>query len=288
MAITKTALMLNSDGSIYHLHLFPDELATTIILVGDPDRVPLVSRHFDRIEIQKQNREFVAHTGYVGKHRLSVISTGIGVGNIDIVMNEVDALFNVDFQNRTVKNTLTPLAFVRIGTSGTLQPHIATDSFVVSKYALAFDGLMHFYRHLPDAEEKNLTEAVRAHFHRLPVVSNVYAAKGSTELCRRFETHCQSGITLTMGGFYGPQYRQLRAPIISESIIDLASNFHFHENPITNFEMETAAIYGLGRLLGHQCCSLNAIVANRITHTVSKDAHTLIKRLIQITLENVI
>ncbi len=286
--IPETALMLNADGSIYHLNLFPEELATVIFLVGDPARASTVSHYFDRIDVKKQNREFIVHTGYLGTQRASVIGTGIGVGNIDIVINEADALANVDFRTRRVKENFTPLRFIRVGTSGAIQADIPIDSLIVSEYAIAFDGLMSYYLAQSSDIDVQLLAALEKHFHRLPTVNNFYAAKGSESLIHLLGAHAKRGITLTLGGFYGPQHRQLRAPVIKENIIEMANSFSFNQKRLTNIEMETAGIYGLCQLLGHDCCSLNAIVANRITETVSKNPLITIKNVIEIALEKLI
>ncbi len=281
----KSALILNADASIYHLNLHPHEIANTIFLVGDPDRVPLVSRHFDHIEIQKQKRELVTHTGTIGQQRVSVVSTGMGVGSIDIVLNELDALVNIDFKTYQVKEKLTKLNLIRLGTCGSLSLDIPVDAQVVSEYAIAFDGLMQFYRQPQDESEKTLLEKTHQHFSDFPMVGAVYVAKGSASLINLFKEACYSGITATAVGFYGPQHRQLRAPLFEKDILDKAATFQFNGLSVVNFEMETAAIYGLSRVFGHRCCSISTVVANRIRDEVSRDSKRSIEQMIEKAIE---
>lgn len=285
MSITTTNLMLNPDGSIYHLNLFPGEIANTVILVGDPDRVSLVSAHFDRIDIKKQKREFVTHTGMLHNKPISVVSTGIGVGNIDIVLHELDALMNIDFKTREIKSTITSLKLIRLGTTGALQKDIAVDQLIISDSAIAFDGLLNFYQLHYSERENRLLNAVHKQFADFSMVNNAYVADRSLTLPIEISEKCLAGITLTTIGFYGPQHRSLRAPIIKKDIFTYVDRFHFENKMITNFEMETAAIYGLGNLLGHQCCSVSAVVANRITETVSRDPLAAVKKMIRLVLQ---
>jgi len=286
MKISKTDLLLNADGSVYHLNLLPGELAETILLVGDPKRVELVSKHFDHIEIKKQKREFIAHTGTIGKQRLSVIGTGIGAGNIEIVMTEIDALFNVDFSTRTVKKNLTPLRFIRLGTSGALQENIPIDSYLISHYGIAFDGLLNYYQLSYKENEKHLLEAIEKHFSRFSMLPTPYVAQGSPNLISLFRSKLHEGITLTANGFYGPQHRQIRVPLITDNMIECAHQFQHNGVKITNFEMETAAIFGLANLLGHESCSINAIIANRFTEAVSQNPTKTIQLMIEMGLES--
>lgn len=286
MKISKTDLLLNADGSIYHLNLLPGELAETILLVGDPARAKLVSQHFDALEIQKQKREFIVHTGTIGKQRISVIGTGIGACNIEIVITEADALFNIDFSTRTAKTDLTQLRFIRLGTSGALQKNIPVDSFLVSDYAVAFDGLLNYYQLSYNENENRLLQAIHQHFSDFSMLPLPYVAQASDALHSLFnDTTCHHGITLTANGFYGPQYRHIRLPLIANNVIDCAREFQHNGMLITNFEMETAAIFGLSTLMGHQCCSLNTIVANRFTDTVSRDPAKTIQTMIEMGLE---
>lgn len=267
--IQSSELILNPDGSIYHLHLRPEHLAKTIITVGDPDRVPAVSKHFDRIEYAFNKREFVTHTGYIGNKRLSVISTGIGPDNIDIVFNEVDALFNIDLESRIPKSELTSVSFIRIGTSGALQPDIAVDSFLLSSYAIGWDNLFSFYE-LPRSEEIRAWEQeVAVEIPDLPVPSTLVKAPGNLQ--RHFPSSFLRGITLTCPGFYTPQGRQLRlASRLKADHFSKMQTLRLGEERITNMEMETSAIYGMAQLLGHQALSCNAILANRPNGVFSK------------------
>lgn len=283
-AIAESELIINSRGAIYHLNLRPEELAPTVFTVGDPDRVSAVSRHFDTIEHKAQHREFISHTGYIGKKRITVVSTGIGTDNIDIVLNELDALVNIDLSTRMVKPQLTPLTIIRMGTSGSLQKDIPVDSFVASTHGLGIDNLLNFYRH-EDTEEDNallqsFTTQTQLH-HRL---AQPYISGASPSLLKHFVDGFHQGITVTCPGFYGPQGRVLRLGLHQPELIDRLTEFSYGPHRVTNFEMETAGIYGLGRLLGHHCLSLSAIVANRISRTFSPDGNKAVEKLIADTL----
>ena len=249
--------------------------------MGDPDRVAAVSKYFDTIELKKQKREFVTHTGTLQGKRLSVISTGIGTDNIDIVLNELDALVNVDLATRQIKDEMTTLTIVRIGTSGALQKDIPLDAMLISKYGLGFDNLLHFYNLDYNQEEKTMMQAASMHFSPLPV----YAAQAGQSLFDKYLPHAYQGITATCSGFYAPQGRMIRAQTKLPHFLDTMQSFQQEENRITNFEMETAGIYGLGRVLGHDCLSVNTIIANRALKTFSKDSHQAVEHVIQKTLE---
>lgn len=282
-------LILNPDGSIYHLNLQPHQIADTIILVGDQDRVPKVSKYFDTIDVQVQKREFVTHTGMLNGKRLSVVSTGIGSDNIDIVITELDALVNIDFQSRIAKENHTSLKFIRIGTSGSLQKNIEVDSFLISQYGIGLDGLMHFYDYKNSADE---------HITFLHFMENIgkevnfpirpYIAAAGRELLYKLGYNFNKGITLTCPGFYGPQGRTLRLPPSVDDFIDDLRKFEYDQLRCTNFEMETAAIYGMANALGHQGISFNAILANRITNEFSKNPGETVRELIELVLEKVI
>lgn len=282
--IAASELIINERGSIYHLDVHPDELATDIITVGDPDRVVQVSRHFDRLEFKRQHREFVTHTGYIGNKRLSVVSTGIGTDNIDIVLNELDALVNIDFKTRTVNSEIKQLNIVRIGTSGSLQKHIPVDDFLVSTHGLGIDNLLNFYQTQPNKTEDDILAAFAAQTKLSNKVAAPYISACSQSLLQHFKSFHQ-GITVTCPGFYGPQGRVLRLGLSNPGFIDSLSHFSFNGNIISNFEMETAGLYGLGKLLGHQMLSLNAIMANRVTGEFSKDSKKTMDKLISKTLE---
>ncbi len=283
--IAESELIINNRGAVYHLDLRPEELAHTIITVGDPDRVRQVSKHFDKFETKSQHREFITHTGCLGKKRISVVSTGIGTDNIDIVLNELDALVNIDFESRTIKNELTNLQIIRIGTSGSLQRNIPIDSFVASTHGLGIDNLLNFYRHDNNNEEKQLVHSFITQTQLHSHFAHPYISSCSGSLIKHFVKGYHHGITVTCPGFYGPQGRILRLGLRNPALIDRLTQFTFGQHKITNFEMETAGIYGLGKLLGHHCLSLNAIVANRIEKKFSSDSNATTEKLISQTLE---
>ena len=283
--IAESELIINDRGAVYHLNCRPEEIAQTIITVGDPDRVGEVSKHFDKIEYQNNHREFVTHTGYLNKKRISCVSTGIGPDNIDIVLNELDALVNIDFETRLIKEKLTCLNIIRFGTSGSLQKDIPVDSFVTSTHGLGLDNLMHFYRQENNEEELQLIQAFNTHTQLSSGNVVPYINMASGALIKHFTNNYQQGITVTCPGFYGPQGRILRLGLGYPNLIDNLTNFQFGNYRITNFEMETSAIYGLGYALGHHCLSISAIVANRISKEFSKDGALAVEKLIKQSLE---
>ncbi len=283
--IPESELIINPRGAIYHLNLKPEELAHDIITVGDPERVGEVSKFLDHIEFEIQHREFVTHTGWLGKKRLSVISTGIGTDNIDIALNELDALVNIDLGSRTIKDKLTTLNIIRIGTAGSLQQEIAVDSFVASTHGLGIDNLMNFYRTENNEEEKQLLHAFITQTQLHNQFARPYISSVSPALLKHFVRDFHQGITITCPGFYGPQGRILRLGLSSPDLVNRLTQFQFGQHRIANFEMETAGIYGLGKLLGHHCLSLSAIVANRVSKEFSRDGNTTIKRLIRKSLD---
>ncbi|MEO5593408.1 MAG: nucleoside phosphorylase [Chitinophagaceae bacterium] len=283
--IAESELIINDRGAVYHLATRPEELATTIITVGDPDRVAAVSKYFDKIEYKNQHREFVTHTGYSGGKRISVVSTGIGTDNIDIVLNELDALVNIDFETRTIKPQLTSLNIIRVGTSGSLQKDIPVDSCVASTHGLGIDNLLNFYRIEHNNEDKQLLHSFITQTQLHNNFSQPYISGAGSALLKHFVTGFHHGITVTCPGFYGPQGRVLRLGLSSPNLVDSLTEFSFGQHRISNFEMETAGIYGLGKLLGHQCLSLSAIVANRVERQFSKDAGKTMDKLIISTLE---
>ncbi len=278
--IAESELIINSRGAVYHLDLRPEEIAGTVITVGDPDRVKEVSKYFDSVELKVQHREFISHTGHVGKKRLTVLSSGIGPDNIDIVVNELDALVNIDFETRQIKNYLTPLNIIRIGTSGSLQADIPVDSFVASTYGLGIDNLLNFYRYEQNDEEQQLLQSFVTHTQMHGQMSYPYISSASGSLLKHFVKDFHQGITVTCPGFYGPQGRILRLGVRNPGLVNSLSGFHFGQHRITNFEMETSAIYGLGKLLGHNCLAINAIVANRVIKEFSKDGKAAVEKLI--------
>jgi len=284
-AIAESELIINDRGAIYHLDLRPEELATTVLTVGDPDRVAMVSKYFDSIEHRGQHREFVAHTGKIGKKRITVVSTGIGTDNIDIVLNELDALVNIDFGSRTVKPDLTHLTIIRMGTAGSLQKDIPVDSWVASTHGLGIDNLLNFYRHEENEEEKELLHSFSTQTQLHHRLAQPYISGASASLLRHFTAGFHQGITVTCPGFYGPQGRVLRLGLSQPELINRLTAFAYGPHRIANFEMETAGIYGLGRMLGHSCLSLSAIVANRVSRQFSKDGNGTVERLVQETLK---
>ena len=282
--IAASELILNPDGSVYHINLKPGQVANDIIFVGDQNRVEKITKHFDSIEFTTQKREFKTQTGtYKGK-RITVMSSGIGPDNIDIVMNELDALVNVDLETRTVKKELTSLNIVRIGTSGSLQADIPCDSFVMSQYGLGLDNMLRSYL-IDEISETEMEEAFIAQTNWDMRKGRPYVIAGSKTLEKRLESDkIFKGFTGTAGGFYGPQGRVVRLGIQDPELNSKMDSFNFNGTRMTNLEMETGAIYGLGKLLGHNCLSLNAIIANRATGTFSEDPYKAVDELIEYTL----
>ncbi|WP_047546369.1 nucleoside phosphorylase [Psychroserpens sp. Hel_I_66] len=288
MPIKESELILNPDGSVYHLNLRPEDIANTIITVGDPDRVDTVTKHFDTVEFSTHKREFHTQTGtYKGK-KITVISTGIGTDNIDIVFNELDALVNIDLEKREIKSELTSLDIIRIGTSGSIQKEIPLNSFVISEYAAGFDSLLHFY----DSEHVQyfeISEALKKQTNWFNKKSDPYVVKCSERLLKKLSSNKTiNGFTATNVGFYGPQGRILRLAIQDKNLNDKLANFNFKDKNITNLEMETAGIYGISNLLGHHSLSMNAIIANRATGEFSEDPKTIVENLITYTLNKII
>lgn len=285
--IKNSELIVNPDGSVYHLNLRPEHIAHDIIFVGDQNRVEKITQFFDTIEFSAQKREFKTQTGtYKGK-RMSVMSTGIGPDNIDIVINELDALVNIDMETRQPKEMLTSLNIIRIGTSGSLQADIPVDSFVLSKFGLGLDNMLRSYL-IDEVSHKDIEDAFITHTNWDARKGRPYVTACSEKLERMIESdRMHKGITATAGGFYGPQGRVLRLAIQDENLNSKMDNFMFGEHKITNLEMETAAIYGLSNLLGHNALSLNAIIANRASGTFSSDPYKAVDELISYTLDKI-
>jgi uridine phosphorylase len=279
--IAESELIINDRGAVYHLDLRPEELGDTVVTVGDPDRVAEVSKYFDRVEVKRQHREFISHTGLVGKKRITVLSSGIGPDNIDIVLNELDALVNIDFTSREIKKDLKSLNIVRLGTSGSLQADIPVDSFVASTHGLGVDNLLNFYRLDHNDEEQQLLHSFITHTQIHSQTGHPYISSCAASLIKHFVADFHQGITVTCPGFYGPQGRVLRLGIRNPNLINRLTDFRFGQHRISNFEMETSAIYGLGKLLGHNCLALNAIVANRVKQEFSKDGKAAVENLIK-------
>ncbi|QLG46966.1 nucleoside phosphorylase [Costertonia aggregata] len=288
MSLSPSELILNADNSIYHLNLVPQDIAETIITVGDPDRVGHVSKYFDTVDIKKEKREFITHTGKLKGKRITVISTGIGTDNIDIVLNELDALVNIDFESRTVKPQKTTLDIFRIGTSGAIQPNIPVDSFLISEYAIGFDNLLHFYEsehiQFPEMQLAFIDHTDWSVYKSIP-----YIVEGSRDLMLDFDNDVfQLGFTATNVGFYGPQGRKLRLRTQDATLNPKMASFEYQGLKITNLEMETSGIYGLSQLLGHRALSLNCILANRGTGEFSENPEKAIDELIKQTLSIII
>ena len=278
-------LIVSGEGRIYHLNIHAEDIAPTILLVGDPQRVPMVSAHFDKVTFTAHKREFVTHTGYLNSKRISVVSTGIGPDNIDIVLNEIDALFNIDFERRVAKEVHTPLTFIRLGTSGSLQADIPVDSIVLSAFGLGMDNLLHSYKDCPKVREQAMEEAFITHTQWYMDKGHPYIVKGSEALLQQFDSPAVfKGITATAPGFYAPQGRRLRLTPQDDQLNEKLASYHFESHRVTNMEMETAAIYGLSKLLGHQALSMNAIIANRPAGTFSADPGKAVEKLIQYAL----
>lgn len=283
--IAESELILNNDGSIYHLHLLPEDIADTIILVGDQERVDVVSSYFDKIEVKKQNREFRTHTGYYKGKRISVISTGIGTDNIDIVINEIDALFNIDLKTRIPKEKTKSLNFIRIGTSGALHEFLEVDKPVASKMSLGFDNLLNFYADRPQITHSDIEEAFMKTVDWHKDLHRPYVVECSDKLFDTIAFDMPFGITISAPGFYAPQGRQLRLKPADVELNEKIRKFSFNNLKITNFEMECSAIYGLSKLLGHNALTVCLIIANRYSKKFSQDYKKSIGSLIQTVLD---
>jgi len=283
--IADTELIITPENKIYHLNLSKEEIADDIVLVGDPDRVTLISNKFDSIEHKIQNREFVTHTGTLNRKRISAIATGIGPDNIDIVINELDALVNIDFETRTINKTKKKLNLIRLGTSGALQKNIAIDTFIASSYGLGFDGLAHFYQNKEILEQK-MANAYTVHANWSINLATPYFIKASECLLERFP-ELAHGITATAPGFYGPQGRALRLTPAISNLHKKMETFRNKETKICNFEMETSALYYLGQTLGHNTLTICAIIGNRLTKEYSKDYKKTVEKMIDLVLKRI-
>jgi len=286
--IPESELVLGPGGGVYHLALRPEQLAHDVILVGDPGRVERVSARFDRVEHRASNREFVSHTGTLGGQRFSAVSTGIGADNVDIVVNELDALVNVDLERREVRDEHQRLRLVRLGTSGCLQSDIPLDAPVVSRYALGLDGLLGFYAAEPDPDEAELVAAFREHAGWRPGWNPPYAVRAGASLFEALGAGLASGVTLTANGFYGPQGRELRLPVADPDLNRRFRSFRHGDLRLTNFEMECSALYGLAALLGHEACTACVVVADREGGRLSADPHAAVERLLDLALERLV
>jgi uridine phosphorylase len=285
--IPSTELLLNPDNSVYHLNLHPHQIAEDIIMVGDPGRVKTISNYFDRIEHQSENREIITHTGMLNGKRLTVLSTGMGTDNIDIVINELDALVNIDLDKRILKENQRSLNLIRLGTSGALQEDIPVDSFVVSEYGLGLDGLMNYYEFHQTEEETELLKQFYQQTNYSKTFAQPYFVKANKALFDLLNNgdNFYSGITATAPGFYGPQGRKLRIDLKYPDINEKLNSFKHNELQVVNFEMETSALYGLSRALGHHACTVCVVIGNRFTKESSKNYKASVKELIELTLQ---
>lgn len=282
--IAESELILNKEGRIYHLNLKPDELADTVITVGDPARVAEVSRYFDEIEFTTEHREFIFHTGYLNKRRLTVMSTGMGTPNIDIVLNELDALANIDFETRTIKPTIKSLKIIRFGTAGCFQSDVPVGSVVLTDFSVGFDNLLWFYPFTMSDIELKLQQSLINQFNQqLPV--QPYIFEGDQQLRQQLQSNCIVGMTATCPGFYGPQHRILRSPPVMTDFMDQLTEWRPGQSKCLNFEMETSAIYGMASLLGHKACSLSTILANRVTGEFDSHPGKSVDNMIKNSLE---
>jgi len=281
-------LILTERGAIYHLNIKPDQLADTVLLVGDPSRVAVVSKHFDRIEHKTQHREFITHTGYIGNKRISVISTGIGTDNIDIVMNELDALANIDFKTRSIKPQTKSLNILRLGTCGALHIDTPIDSLIVSSCAIGMDNLMHYYRLQNNTDEQYILHEFGLHTRLQHSFISPYIAEASIQLRKYFGNQFLHGITATTPGFYGPQARAMRVPISQPNLLDALASFNSRNMRVLNFEMETSALYGLGKIFHHHCLSVSTVINNRATQTFSTNMEAAIDNMIVKTVEAIV
>ncbi len=284
--IPPSELVLAADGSIYHLRLKPENIADTILVAGDPKRVAMISSRFEQIDFKIQNREFVTHTGFYKGKRLTAMSTGIGTDNIDIVLNELDAVVNVDLKTREPKNERKSLTIVRLGTSGALQKDIPVDSVLVSEKAIGFDGLLHFYQDKFKEEDKAIARAFKEYSGWPDAAADPYVVSADTSLFEQVKNGLLSGITATAPGFYAPQGRSIVLEPAIAPMDDILSGFAYGNLRITNFEMETSALYGLSALLGHRACTVCAIIANRISNRFSDNPSQTVDRMIDTVLNN--
>ena len=280
-AIGASELIINDRGAIYHLNVRPEEIADTIITVGDPERVAEVSKYFDRVEHKLAHREFITHTGYIGQKRISVLSTGIGPDNIDIALNEIDALANINFDTRSINDQKKSVSIIRMGTCGSLQGEVGVNELVAGTHGLGIDNVLHFYQRENNEEEKAILAAFDEHTKISAHKIQPYIASASAGLLKHFTEGYSHGITVTCPGFYGPQGRILRLPLKMPNLVDQMTSFKYGQHRIANFEMETSAIYGLCNLLGHQCLSINVIIANRVKKEYSKDMSKAVDHMIE-------
>jgi uridine phosphorylase len=285
--IPNSEFIVNPDGSAFHLHIQPDQLADKIVMMGDPDRVTLTASFFDTIECDVRSREFHTITGIYKGKRLTALSHGIGTDNIDIVMTELDALANIDFQTRTVKPELRQLTMIRVGTSGGMQPHCPIDSYVVSEKSIGFDGLLHYYANSQQVREEDFEEAFQKHVNWSPYHCSPYVVSADEELVERIGYDMIRGVTISAIGFYGPQGRHVRLPLADPDLNAKIESFRYRDYSITNYEMESSAIAGLGKMMGHKCMTVCAIIANRVALESNANYRGSIEDLIKVVLERI-
>lgn len=286
--IEPSELIINPDGTIFHLHLKPEQLAENIILVGDPGRVKMISEFFDKIESESENREFVSATGLFGTKRITVLSTGIGTDNIDIVLNELDALVNIDLVTRQIKDRHTSLNIIRIGTSGGLQGDIPVNAFLASAKSIGFDGLLNFYQNRNEVSDLLFEESFKSFVSWNDLLPSPYVVSADQNLFDKIvDDSFTSGVTISAPGFYGPQGRELRLKIVDPLINDKIEAFRFNHQRITNYEMECSAIYGLSKLLGHKALTVCIIIANRVSKKANEDYKPVMINLVQKVLERI-
>ncbi len=284
--IPASQLILNNEGAVYHLNLHPDQLADDVILVGDPGRVDMVAAYFDKIEVQRQNRELITRTGYFHGKRITVLSTGMGTDNIDIVLNELDTLANIDLKTRMPKEQHHTLNLIRIGTSGALQPEIGVeDTYIATRYAIGLDGLLYFYEKNTEVNEIAMRDAFIEQMNYPSDLPKPYVVEGSQELFDRLSEGYIQGVTATAPGFYGPQGRTLRMHLSYPELNRKMESFNYQGWRVCNFEMESSALYGLGKMMGHNCMTVCAVIANRVIEKFAIDYHPYIQKLIVNTLE---
>ena len=283
--IPASQLVLNNEGAVYHLNLHPDQLADDVILVGDPGRVDMIAAYFDKIEVQRQNRELVSRTGYFHGKRITVLSTGMGTDNLDIVMNELDTLANIDLQTRMPKAEHRALNLVRIGTCGALQPDIEMGENVATRYAIGLDGLLYFYEKNEEVNEIAMCDAFIGQMDYPADLPKPYVVEGSKALFDRLAEGYYQGVTATAPGFYGPQGRTLRMQLAYPENNRKMEGFEYNGWRISNFEMESSALYGLGKMMGHNCLTVCVAIANRVTEKFLTDYHPYVQKLVVNTLE---
>lgn len=283
----ETELILTSEGRVYHINLLNEDIADNVIVVGDQGRVSQISAYFSKVDFKTEHREFVTHTGWFNGKRVTVLSTGIGTDNVDIVMNELDAAVNIDPKTRTLNKSLRTLNIIRLGTSGALQGDITVNGLVASTHGLGFDGLLNFYDNFRSINEDAISEAFIKHSGWMSNLPYPYCVKASDRLLSKFTDGFYRGITATAPGFYGPQGRQIRLKAAKPNLNELLTDFNFDGHKITNFEMETSALYGLGKLLGHECLTVCVIIANRVRKEFTSDYKKSVEVLIESCLNKI-